>query len=89
MVENGPNLSGPRPTQPGNPLPLTNPVVNALLGVAEAIALLNALNFSLVKDLEVQRRAVMADLLQNHEDLGKLANRWEREANKKLAGEGA
>ena len=63
------------------------PVVSVLLGMSQTISLLNGMDFSLVKDLETDRRSVVAALLKNIEALGKLANRWELEAVKKLAGE--
>ncbi len=74
----------------GSPVPVhvINPLVAVLVGMSQTISLLNDLDFALAKDLETERRAVVAALLQNHEAVANLANSWELAAAKKLAGDG-
>ena len=68
------------PTPNLNPAPaLVNPLVTPL-GMAESIALVNNLDFTLVGELELKRRAVVSGFLQNHEALAKMANSWEAAA---------
>ena len=81
MVTNAPNFGIPAPVH------IMNPIAPILLGMSQAIAQLNALDITAAKEVEEDRRVLVAALLQNHEAVAKLASSWKRAAAKKLAGE--
>ena len=81
MVAAAPNFGIPAPVH------IMNPIAPILLGMSQAIAQLNAMDITAAKEVEDERRVLVAALLQNHEAVAKLANSWERAAAKRQAGE--